>query len=455
MHLHFLGIGGTFMGSLAHLAQSLGHKITGQDAHIYPPMSEQLAQNNINYKEGYAPADIPTNCDLIIVGNAISRGNPALEYVLNQRLNYISAPQFLGEQILRKYHVLAVAGTHGKSSTASMLSWILEFCGFNPSFLIGGVAQNFGVSSRLTSSPYFVLEADEYDSAFCDKRSKFVHYHPQTLLLNNLEFDHSDIFADLAAIETQFKHLLRIIAANNMVIYNNNYQSLQRVMLECKSKSQSFGSEHANWLAEVKKEDCSQFKVLFDGQCAAFDATNAPQNFGTLKWSLIGAHNMQNALGAIACASNIGIHPKQAIKALAEFQGVKRRLELIVQIGDIKIFDDFAHHPTAISTTLQALKAQDQNAPIIAIIELRSNTMRSGVHNLALSEAVKNADTVFWCGDAAKNIALNPNNFVCQDIDEILSLLKKAILPNANIVIMSNGGFAGIYQKLPQFLQAN
>jgi len=452
MHIHILGIGGTFMGSLAHLAQNLGYKVSGQDEHVYPPMSMQLKQNNINYVEGYDPCHIPLHADVIIVGNAISRGNHALEYVLNQRLNYISAPQFLSEHILRKYHVLAVAGTHGKTTTASMLAFILEYCGLNPSFLIGGVAQNFGVSSRLTNSRYFVIEADEYDSAFCDKRSKFIHYQAQTLVLNNLEFDHGDIFADLGAIEQQFKHLLRTIAANSKVIYNADCAVLRRVILDVKSLSQTFGTSDSNWLTEVVTADYSQFKVLFDGQCSAFDATSARQNFGAVKWNLIGKHNMQNAVAAIAAASDIGIHPKQAIKALAQFKGVKRRLEQIAQIGEIKIFDDFAHHPTAIATTLEALRAQVKDEQIIAIIELRSNTMKSGVHNLELAKATNAADVVIWHGVQSKNIPTNAKSYVCDNVEQILITTKRLVNVNANVVIMSNGAFANIYQKLPEYL---
>jgi len=458
MNLHFLGIGGTFMGSLAYLAQCLGHKVSGQDENIYPPMSIQLAQNNISYTEGYNSENIPLNSDLIIVGNAISRGNSALEYVLNQRLNYISAPQFLSEYILRKYHVLAVAGTHGKTTTASMLAFILDFCGLNPSFLIGGAPQNFSTSSRLTNSPYFVLEADEYDSAFCDKRSKFIHYRPQTLVLNNLEFDHGDIFANLDAIESQFKHLLRTIASNSTVIYNASCASLQRVISSGAPmqilKIQTFANDDkSQWIAENLTADCSQFKILFDGQCAAFDATNKRQDFGTLKWNLIGHHNMHNAVAAIAAASDIGIVPKKAIKALAQFKGVTRRLEQIAKIRNIKIFDDFAHHPTAITTTLDALRNKVKNEQIIAIIELRSNTMKTGIHNAQLTTAVANADVVIWHGQSAKNIQLNDNHYVCANIEQIMQLVKKVVTTNANIVIMSNGAFDNIYQKLPAYLR--
>jgi len=450
MNIHILGIGGTFMGSLAQLIQMLGFKVSGQDSNVYPPMSDLLSAQNINYHQNYTAENIPADADLIIVGNAISRGNPALEYVLDNRLKYTSGPAFLAQYILPKYHVLAVAGTHGKTTTASILSWILECADLRPSFLIGGVPQNFGISARLTNSPYFVIEADEYDTAFCDKRSKFIHYQPQTLIINNLEFDHADIFADLAAIERQFIHLLRTMSQNSMVIYAANNFSIKRVITgDLHSKSQTFGivddinnpnqqNINTNWQIRTLKDDYSAFTVLYQHQ-----------TLGTVNWQLIGIHNALNALAAIAAAANIGIEPEQAITSLSSFKGVKRRLQQIARIKDVLIFDDFAHHPTAIKTTLEAIKNKYPHKQIIAVIELRSNSMKLGVHNQLLADATKNADYVIW----KSSQVINNNDIYCDDLEQIFIKIKQIISQDSCIVIMSNGGFDDIYHKLPSFLE--
>src|SRR5690606_8473053 len=385
MHIHILGLCGTFMGSLAVLAKELGHRVTGSDANVYPPMSTQLEAQGIQLTQGYEPSQLDPAPDLVVIGNALSRGNPAVEYVLNKGLPYVSGPQWLADHVLQGRWVLAAAGTHGKTTTSSMLAWVLEHAGMSPGFLIGGVPQNFGISARLGGTPFFVVEADEYDSAFFDKRSKFVHYRPRTAILNNLEFDHADIFPDLAAIERQFHHLVRTVPASGLVIYPQQEQALQRVIdMGCWTPAQTTGAG-GNWQARLLAEDGSRFEVWLDGQLQG--GANRQPN---------GAHRVANAPAALAAARHVGVTPEQGIAALAGFASPKRRMEKLIEINDITLYDDFAHHPTAIATTLAGLRAQIGGERLIAIIEPRSNTMRLGSHMAALPASVKDASEVIW-----------------------------------------------------------
>lgn len=447
MHVHILGICGTFMGSLAVLAKALGYQVTGSDENVYPPMSTQLEAQGIVLQQGYLVEHLQPAPDLVIVGNALKRGNPAVEYMLNHNIPYISGPQWLAEHVLQKRHVLAVAGTHGKTTTSSMLAWVLEANGLTPGFLIGGVPQNFEVSAQLGNSKYFVIEADEYDCAFFDKRSKFVHYHPRTAILNNLEYDHADIFPDLAAIERQFHHLVRTIPGQGLIVYPSSDKALQRVLeMGCWTPVQTTGQ--GDWQANLLAEDGTKFEVFFQKQFC-----------GVIDWLLTGYHNVNNALTCIAAANHIGISPQQAIKALRQFKNVRRRMEKIAIINGITLYDDFAHHPTAIATTLDGLRKHIGNAQLIAIIEPRSNSMKLGVYKDVLAKSVVLADQVIW---------FNPTNLgwditaianqctipaiVCNSLEEIISQVRYLAKKGAHIVIMSNGSFGGIHQKLKQVL---
>ena len=449
MHLHILGICGTFMGSLALLARDLGHQVSGSDANVYPPMSTQLQAQGIQLLEGYDPAHLQPAPDLVIIGNAMTRGNPAVEYVLDKGIPYTSGPQWLAEHVLQGRWVLAAAGTHGKTTTSSMLAWVLEHAGMSPGFLIGGVPQNFGISARLGETPFFVVEADEYDSAFFDKRSKFVHYRPRTAILNNLEFDHADIFPDLAAIERQFHHLVRTVPASGLVIYPQQEQALQRVIdMGCWTPAQTTG-EGGNWQARLLAEDGSRFEVWLDGQLQ-----------GVADWQQTGAHSVANALTALAAARHVGVTPEQGIAALAGFASPKRRMEKLIEINDITLYDDFAHHPTAIATTLAGLRAQIGGERLIAIIEPRSNTMRLGSHMAALPASVKDASEVIWYQPPGLDwsldsvVAQSPvPATVMTDIDAIIDQVVAQAKRGARIVIMSNGGFGGIHQKMKQALE--
>ena len=452
MHIHILGICGTFMGGLAILARQLGHKVTGSDANVYPPMSTQLEQQGIVLTQGYDPAQLEPHPDMIVIGNAMSRGNPCVEAVLNQGLVYTSGPQWLCEQVLQGRWVLACAGTHGKTTTSSMLAWILEFAGMEPGYLIGGVPGNFGVSARLGDLPFFVIEADEYDSAFFDKRSKFVHYRPRTVVLNNLEFDHADIFDDLAAIQRQFHHLLRTVPANGRLILPVADENLQAVLEQgCWSETETTAiAADADWQAELKSPDGSHFDVMFDGQAC-----------GSLQWSLTGQHNVFNALSAIAAARHVGVRPETALEALSSFQGVKRRMELLDTVEGIAIYDDFAHHPTAIETTLQGLRARVGQQRIIAVIEPRSNTMKLGSHQVRLAPATEDADHVIWyqspdLGWSLQSVVDSSNceAEISTSVEGIVDQLKSSAKAGDHIVIMSNGGFGGIHQKLVTALEA-
>ena len=449
MHIHILGICGTFMGSLAVLAKELGHRVTGSDANVYPPMSTQLEAQGIELMQGYDPAHLEPAPDLIVVGNALSRGNPAVEYVLNKGLPYVSGPQWLADHVLQGRWVLAAAGTHGKTTTSSMLAWVLEHAGMSPGFLIGGVPQNFGVSARLGGTPFFVVEADEYDSAFFDKRSKFVHYHPRTAILNNLEFDHADIFPDLAAIERQFHHLVRTIPGEGLVIHPTSETALKRVIdMGCWTPVQTTG-EGGQWQARLLSEDGSHFEVLFDGK---------PQ--GTVDWELTGQHNVANALACLAAARHVGVVPELGCAALSAFKSVKRRMEKVAEVMGVTIYDDFAHHPTAIATTLDGLRKRVGDAKVIAVVEPRSNSMKLGAHRDGLPESVVQADNVFWYAppnlgwDLAATVASStvPTQ-VCESLDAIIAGVKAIAEPGTQVVIMSNGGFGGLHGKLAQALE--
>lgn len=447
MHVHILGICGTFMGGIARIARDLGHKVTGSDQNVYPPMSDQLQQLGISLQQGYLAEHLQPPPDLVIVGNTISRGNPALEYVLKQQLPYCSGPEWLYNEVLRHKHVLAVAGTHGKTTTTSMLAWLLEHAGLNPGFLIGGVAENFGLSARVSSSDYFVIEADEYDTAFCDKRSKFIHYRPRTLIINNIEFDHADIFHDLAAIRREFHNMIRILPETAEIIYPAEDAEVERVLdMGCWSRPVEFAGKDSRWQLGMASPDYRHFEVRLDGAVAT-----------EVDWSLLGEHNAMNALAAMIAARHIGIEPPQSAQALAAFRSVKRRLECILDNGKIRLFDDFAHHPTAITVTLKALRATAGGNRIIAIMEPRSNTMRMGVHKDTLANSLRDADVVFifqaenvnW--DIARHVAeLGDKCRVFTDIDTIVSQVKAECRTGDQVVIMSNGGFGGIHKKLLQ-----
>ncbi len=445
MHIHILGICGTFMGSLALIAKELGHRVTGSDANVYPPMSTQLEEQGIELMQGYHPEHLQPAPDLVVVGNALSRGNPAVEYLLDVGLPYVSGPQWLAEHVLQGRWVMAVAGTHGKTTTSSMLAWILEYAGMQPGFLIGGVPQNFGVSARLGETDFFVVEADEYDSAFFDKRSKFVHYRPRTAVLNNLEFDHADIFPDLAAIELQFHHLLRTVPSNGLVIYPAQEQTLQRVIDKgCWTPIQTTGPD-GQWQAQLIKEDGSDFTVSLDGI-----------EQGRVQWSLTGLHNVANALSALAAARHVGVTADHGAQALAEFQNVKRRMQKLAQVRGVTVYDDFAHHPTAIASTLQQVGKQR----IIAVIEPRSNSMKLGAHREGLAPSTALADHVFWYApdnlgwDLAATVADAPvPTQVCSTLQEIIDGVLALAQPDTQVVVMSNGGFGGIHTQLIEALE--
>ena len=448
MHIHILGICGTFMGSLAQLAKSAGHTVSGCDANVYPPMSTQLEQAEITLIEGFDPRQLQPAPDLIVVGNALSRGNPCVEYMLDQQLAYISGPQWLGENLLRNKHVLAVSGTHGKTSTSSMLAKILDAAGFNPGFLIGGVPQDFGVSARLSDSDYFVVEADEYDSAFFDKRSKFVHYFSNTLIINNLEFDHADIFENLAAIQKQFHHVVRTVPSTGTVIYPAADANIAAVIEQgCWSQQQAFGSESSDWQYRLIAEDGSSFEVMYGDQIAR------------VNWQQTGLHNVLNGLSAVIAAHQVGVSLEQCCNGLSDFVGVKRRMEVIYQDRGITVYDDFAHHPTAIKTTIEGLRAKVEQDKIVAVIEPRSATMKLGIHKDSLSASVSLADQVYWYQNPAIDWDINAVASSCSvpatataDIKQLLELVAQMATADTHIVIMSNGGFEGFHGLLTERL---
>jgi UDP-N-acetylmuramate: L-alanyl-gamma-D-glutamyl-meso-diaminopimelate ligase len=448
MHIHILGICGTFMGGIALLARAAGHRVTGCDANVYPPMSTQLEAQGIELVEGYGAEQTSLAPDLYVVGNAISRGNPLLEEILDRNLPYTSGPQWLADNILRGRWVLAVAGTHGKTTTTSLLAWILEDAGLNPGFLVGGVPQNFGVSARLTNSPFFVIEADEYDTAFCDKRSKFVHYRPRTAILNNLEFDHADIFADLAAIETQFHHFVRTLPRQGLIVANGREASLKRVLERgCWTPVEWF-DDPAGWQAGDP-----------DGQ-AVFDVSLAGKPVGRAQLELLGAHNRANAIAALVAARHAGVPVAAGLEALGRFKGIKRRLEVRGTVRDVTVYDDFAHHPTAITVTIDGLRKKVGQARILAVLEPRSNTMKLGTMKAQLPASLAAADRVFcyaknlgW--DAAEALApMGSKAQVFEDLDAMVAAITAAAAPGDQILIMSNGGFGGVHAKLLAALAA-
>lgn len=450
MHIHILGICGTFMGGIAVLAKQLGYTVTGSDANVYPPMSTQLVEQGIGLIEGYDPSQLDPQPDLVVIGNAMSRGNPCVEAVLNQRIPYTSGPQWLLEHVLKDRWVLAVAGTHGKTTTAAMLAWILEDCGLELGFLIGGVPGNFSVSARLGAAPFFVIEADEYDSAFFDKRSKFVHYRPSTVILNNLEFDHADIFADLGDIQRQFHHLLRMVPSHGRILTPSQTPALDEVLtMGCWSEVEYVG-EQGRWQAQLLTADGSQFAVLLDGQ-----------QVGEVHWGCMGEHNVHNGLMALAAARHAGVPVSEAIKSLNLFVLPKRRMELKGAINNIKVWDDFAHHPTAIQTTLAGLNAQinTQSGRILAVLEPRSNTMKMGVHQQPLADSLQDADHTYlfqpddlnW--DLAAVAAACPNGKIFSELEALIAVLVAEAQAGDHILIMSNGGFGGIHDRLLQQLE--
>jgi UDP-N-acetylmuramate: L-alanyl-gamma-D-glutamyl-meso-diaminopimelate ligase len=443
MHLHILGICGTFMGGLAKIAAERGHVVTGCDAHVYPPMSEQLRAIGIKLHEGYDAGQLDRYpADLYVVGNAMTRGKLVIEAILDRGLAYASGPQWLCENVLQDKWVLAVAGTHGKSTTASMLAWILAEGGLDPGFLIGGIARNFDISARVTDSPFFVIEADEYDTAFFDKRSKFVWYRPRTAVLGNLEYDHADIFPDLAAIETQFHHLVRIVPAQGLLVVNGGEAALERVLARgAWTPVERFGAGQAWSVGTIHPDD--SFDVLHEGR-----------RQGTVRWTLMGEHNRLNALAALAAARHAGVPVKAGIEALARFEGVKRRMELKGTVGGITVYDDFAHHPTAFETTIAGLRTRVGGARIVAVFEPRSNTMKLGRMQERLAKSFAGADLVYchahdlgW--DPAQALApLGTRATIHHDIDDLVADLGGMLQPGDHVLVMSNGGFGGIHERL-------
>jgi UDP-N-acetylmuramate: L-alanyl-gamma-D-glutamyl-meso-diaminopimelate ligase len=478
MKIHILGICGTFMSGIAILAKQSGHEVSGSDMNVYPPMSTQLIEQGIGLIEGYEASNIPADVDCVIVGNVIRRGNPAMEYVLANRLPYFSGPQWLAENILQKRWVLGVAGTHGKTTTTSLLAWILEFAGLQPGFLIGGVPENFGLSARLGSSPFFVIEADEYDSAFFDKRSKFIHYQAKTLILNNLEYDHADIFPDLATIKQQFHYLIRTVPSNGLIVRHAQDRNLQDVLeMGCWTPTVTFGGA-AEWKidassarersdglptqgnAEAADGNKDEKRSAWQAQCiqpdgSVFKVIHEDEIMGEVRCDLLGRHNVENALAAIAAAQHAGVKPQQAIQALSSFKNVKRRLEIKGKVKDIMVYDDFAHHPTAIATTLAGLRAKiGSKARMIAVLEFGSYTMRSGVHKERIQESLKDADMVV-CKTVESDWGLQSilsqfkqATIIADDVDGLLEKLLPQLHAGDHVVVMSNSGFGGIHKKL-------
>lgn len=444
MHVHILGICGTLMGSIALLARQQGHTVTGTDENVYPPMSTQLEEAGISLSEGYRADSVPRDTDLVIVGNAnLPRGNPALEDVLNRQVPYTSGAEYLGRYLLQDRWVIAVAGTHGKTTTTSMISWILDQAGLNPGFLIGGVPRNFEQSSRLGSDPFFVIEADEYDTSYFDRRSKFLHYRPRTLVLNNLEYDHADIFEDLDAIKNQFHLLLRSVPGEGLVIHPANDENLKDVISRgCWSEQLQTGT--SQFLASALTPDHSELEISISGQVV-----------GKINWSLTGKHNAANALAAMAAARHIGVSPRVACEALSAFESVKRRMEVIHEARDLTIYDDFAHHPTAIRTTLAGLRARVKDARILAVIEPASHTMKKGTHETTLQGSATDADEVIWFRPETINWDMSAletsNSAVIDSVDQLIDEAVGRIRSckgDLHVVIMSNGSFQGASQRI-------
>ena len=450
MRLHILGICGTFMGGVAALARELGHAVEGSDANVYPPMSTQLEALGIGLMSGYTAEHLQPAPDLVVVGNAMSRGNPAVEYMLDARLRYVSGPQWLGETVLAERDVLAVAGTHGKTTTTSLLAHLLESAGMAPGFLIGGVPGNFGVSARLGQGKSFVIEADEYDTAFFDKRSKFVHYRPRIAILNNLEYDHADIFPDVAAIQRQFHHLVRTVPGNGRLIVNAHDERLAEVLaMGCWTPVESFGIGRGDWQAELIEADGSAFRVTRHGE-----------EVGEVHWSLLGHHSVMNALAALAAAAAAGADPRALLPAFASFESVKRRMELVGQVNGVRVYDDFAHHPTAIATTLAGLRAKVGDARILVALEPRSNSMRQGAHAAALAPSLADADRVLilqraelpWDAGAVIS-ALDGRGTAVPTVDVLIAELRRQVRPGDQVVFMSNGGFEAAPRRFVERLR--
>ncbi|MCJ8318696.1 MAG: UDP-N-acetylmuramate:L-alanyl-gamma-D-glutamyl-meso-diaminopimelate ligase [Colwellia sp.] len=465
-HIHILGICGTFMGGIAAIAKQLGFRVSGCDANVYPPMSTQLEQLGIELMQGYKVEHLADEPDMVIVGNAMSRGNVMVEYVLDRNIPYTSGPQWLLDNVLKDRWVVAVSGTHGKTTTSSMITWILEYAGMNPGYLIGGVPQNFESSARLGESPFFVIEADEYDTAFFDKRSKFVHYRPRTLVINNMEFDHGDIFNDLSDIQRQFHHLIRMVPSNGLILSPKNEQAITDTLSQgCWTATEfSYDAISLDAVGDAAGVDVKQqkklstdgwqaTKLLVDG--SQFIVNFKGQEQGIVRWNLIGDFNIDNALMAIAAARHSGVTTEVAIEALNKFINTKRRLELRGTVNDVRVFDDFAHHPTAIEKTLTGVRANVGDKRIIAVLEPRSNTMKSGIHKDSLPASLALADQVFIY--QGEDVKWSVNQLIadcCQpcivdtDIEQLISKITEYAEPNDTIVVMSNGGFGNIHQKL-------
>ncbi|NKB46573.1 MAG: UDP-N-acetylmuramate:L-alanyl-gamma-D-glutamyl-meso-diaminopimelate ligase [Legionellales bacterium] len=446
MHIHILGICGTFMAGVAQLAKQAGHRVTGADEAVYPPMSDIIAASGIDVMQGYDACQLIPRPDCVVVGNAITRGNPVFEAVLNQRIPYQSGPAWLAQHILQDKWVLAATGTHGKTTLSSMMTWILTANGYNPGYLIGGVPVNLNQSAQLTDAPWFVIEGDEYDTALFDKRSKFIHYQPKTLVINNLEFDHADIFADLAAIQQQFHHLVRTIASQGLIVTPVNDVAIEQVLARgCWTPITTVGLGEGNWSAQLVQEDGSAFEVFYQ---------QAYQ--GRVQWPLLGLHNVSNALTAIAACHHAQVAPADSIAALNTFRGVKRRLEVKGQVNNITVYDDFAHHPTAIAATLQGLRRHVERANIIVLIEPGSYTMRHGIHQHTFVNALAAADCVIcfntgdWCAQLTRTS--HPPIQVLDSVSHIVEQATQVVQPGDHIVIMSNRGFGGIHDKLLQAL---
>jgi UDP-N-acetylmuramate: L-alanyl-gamma-D-glutamyl-meso-diaminopimelate ligase len=449
MHVHILGICGTFMGGIAAIAKAAGHRVTGSDRNVYPPMSTQLRALGIELVEGFDAAQLDLAPDVVVVGNVMTRGVPVVEALLDRGLPYASGPDWLAREVLKDRWVIAIAGTHGKTTTTSLVTWILEYAGLSPGFLIGGVPANFNTSARLGAPPFFVIEADEYDTAFFDKRAKFVHYHPRTLVLNNLEFDHADIYPDVAAIQRQFHHLVRTVPGSGAIIWNAGDERLaQTLKMGCWTPLQGFSAApgtQARWHSDgTGAADYSRFEVLESGASR-----------GTLEWDLMGAHNMENALAAIAAAHHAGVPVATAIEALRSFKGIARRMQLRGEVQGIRVYDDFAHHPTAIATTLDGLRRRVGKGRIVAVLEMRSNTMRMGVHNELIAPALAAADEVFmftppdlgW--DTAPLMrALGSRGHAVAAVDAMALAVARQAAAGDSVLVMSNGGFGGLHEKL-------
>jgi UDP-N-acetylmuramate: L-alanyl-gamma-D-glutamyl-meso-diaminopimelate ligase len=454
MHVHILGIGGTFMGGVANIAKAAGFRVTGADLNVYPPMSTQLEALGIDFIQGYGAEQLDMRPDIVVVGNALSRGSPVIEAMLDRGMAYTSGPQWLAEQVLREKHVIAVAGTHGKTTTTAMLTWILEDAGLAPGFLIGGVPSNFDSTARLGKGRFFVIEADEYDTAFFDKRAKFVHYRPRTAILNNLEFDHADIYADVAAIRRQFNQLLRTVPAAGRLIVNGEDAELATTLESgCWTPRETFAVARmdADWSAQIAAGSAAtRFAVLYRGRAVA-----------EVSWPLLGEHNVMNALAAIAAAGHVGVEPARCAQALCAFHGVKRRMEVRGVIGQVTVYDDFAHHPTAIATTLGGLRARVAGARIIAVLEPRSNTMKMGVHRQELAPALALADRAWFLNspDLGWDLpgavaALGDRAHFAASVDALVKGLAGDSRPGDHILVMSNGGFGGLHDKLLAALRA-